>query len=77
MRVIAKVKRIKELWCVLFGHEWMEYGCKTCETHKNTFDEYNTCNRCGLEYHTQKCCDDCYRDFQDTFMGDKRKAQQA
>ena len=77
MKIVAKTSKFKELLCVLFGHLWDEYGSKTCGPHKITYDESNTCSRCGLEYHTQRFCDDCYSEFQDKFMGDRAKAQQA
>ena len=45
----------KELLCILFGHNWYEYG-STTNNHNTIMEEYNTCERCGLRNHRVTGC---------------------
>lgn len=61
MEIVPKQpNRFKEFLCVLFGHDWSEYGSNQCLEHNETFDEHNVCARCGLENHGIKYCVNCY-----------------
>jgi len=58
---IKNPPKIKELLCVLFGHNWDEYGEKKCLKHNTVYDKHNTCSRCGLEKHTKpNYCQLCF-----------------
>lgn len=53
MKVINFNNRFKEFFCVLFGHNWSEYGSeRTIKGH--ILHEYNTCANCGLEVHNRR-----------------------
>lgn len=43
-------KRFKEFFCVIFGHNWNEYG-STSSPNGRILEEYNVCSSCGLENH--------------------------
>lgn len=60
MRHIQKrPSKLKELLCVVFGHDWTEHGARTCVKHSVMLDEYNICGRCGLENHIRQTCQQC------------------
>ena len=42
--------RLKEIICVVFGHEWNAYG-RTESDDGRILEEYSECARCGLENH--------------------------
>lgn len=64
MKIIQRQPhRLKELLCVLFGHEWNNYGICKCLKHGYAYDEYNKCARCGLENHGIKYCIHCFTEF--------------
>ena len=43
--------RWKEFICVLFGHDWYEYGNEQNADTRQILHEYNVCAYCGLEKH--------------------------
>ncbi len=50
MKVVPFRWRARELWCVLFGHDWFSYGSTKAEDGR-TLEEYNECRHCHLENH--------------------------
>ena len=55
---------MKELICVLFGHQWSETGHRTCQVHHHKFAEYKICGRCDLQKNISKrYCQPCMDKF--------------
>ena len=55
--------RLKEMVCVVLGHDWTEYGRITDEEGQ-TLEEYSVCNRCKLENHDRQGYLDQYESLQ-------------
>jgi hypothetical protein len=46
-----QVNRLKELYCVIFGHDWNESGSTTDPETKIVLEKYKRCQNCTLEIH--------------------------
>jgi hypothetical protein len=53
--------RMKEILCVIFGHDWSEYGSRTHENGR-ILEEYSKCQCCGLENHDRQGMLDQYEE---------------
>ena len=59
---------LKELTCVIFGHQWNESGSSTCLRHDFNveFGHHRICSRCHLQQNlTTRYCPTCYDEFND------------
>lgn len=62
--------KLKELTCVIFGHDLSVSGKTTCQTHKQVFNEFRECERCGVRLVGPDHCPECYIDFKNTLLGE-------
>ncbi len=61
--------RLKELMCVIFGHNWSESGEKTCPKHDAVYSKFETCHKCGLTRNIgEKLCPSCWIEFGQTLQ---------
>lgn len=55
------INRLKEIICVIFGHNWDEYG-STTHANGRILEEYSKCGCCGLENHDRSGMLDQYHE---------------